>query len=144
MQNEPLLFVQGPPVYIRVVMEEESTSVFELETTLTDDTLTSVTNKSVEQEQLPSKMEPVVHKHTKVQSNGIIKKLQYLATPFPKQAYKPLHFVIGEEVITGEIEELKEQTVIIQLDNPEPNAFVSIEMNDICEVLWRGAPFEMR
>lgn len=142
MQNEPLLFVQGPPVFIHMVIEEESTSVFEMESTPANQEKTVENTK----ESALGRSETEVEKTTEqfvFHPNTMMKKLQYLATPFPKQAYKPLHFVLEKEIIKGAIDELHDQNVIIQLDGEKINTFVSIDINDIREVLWRGTPFEI-
>ena len=63
-----------------------------------------------------------------------------MATPFPRQVYQPLQFVLGDETLTGTIEKIEGETVLIEIDEGDKE-FVAVEMGRIEEILWRGDPF---
>ena len=126
-QNEPLLFVHGPPIYIRVTTtEEESTSVF----VLTEDEFTKPSDTDVNEVETVLTVDP-----------SIYKRITELGKPFQRQVYRPLQFILGEETLSGEIEKIEGETVLINLVGEE-DLLVSVEMNTIEEILWRGTPFK--
>lgn len=127
LHNEPLLFVHGPPVFIRVtVTDEESTSVFvPIEE---EDRELSDTDEE--------KIQPI-----KLVKPAIAKKLLNLSGPFQRQVYRPLKFVIGDETLSGGIQKIDGEMIFIELDDEE-DVIVGIEMSTIEEILWRGEPFE--
>lgn len=135
-RNEPLLFVNGPPVYIKVsVTVEESTSVFMLNS---DEQI-----ESVKEEQLDLReQEQVKVLEALPSTNPVIqRKINYLSHSFRRQAYQPLQFVMKEETVTGAIGKIEEETVWIELTG-EHQEMIAVEMGEIEEVLWRGKPFE--
>ncbi|WP_203246018.1 hypothetical protein [Sporosarcina beigongshangi] len=133
LNNEPLLFVQGPPVYIKVVKrQEESTSVFilsgeEPEMVSADEEV----EIEIEQEQPAA---------VKVAEPSLVRKIMYLGTPFSRQVYRPLQFVLEDETLTGSIEKIEGETVLIGVGE-DASELVSVEMAKIEEILWRGDPF---
>lgn len=138
LRNEPLMFVQGPPVFIRVVVkDEESTSVF----VENQDDLGVVgeADKIVQRRQevleIPEKREI-----SKVANPSIPRKIHYLGTPFARQVYRPLQFVLGDETIKGTIQKIDGETLIIEMTEGEKE-FVAVEIGKIDEILWRGDPF---
>ena len=132
-KNEPLLFVQGPPVYNRLIMKrEESTSIYSSIEELTVYEETVIVSE-------PLIEEPV---QDELISTIVSKKLLYLNSSFRLQAYQPLQFVMAEETLTGSIERIEENTVIIQPSEEEQTS-VMIELKDIEDILWRGQPFEI-
>lgn len=113
--KEPLLFVQGPPIFIRVIAtDEESTSVF----LLNEDEVKSVV-----------KAKP-----------SILRRITYLEKGFQREVYRPLQFVIGDELLKGSIDKVERETVFINLDG-EGEEIVAVELASIEEILWRGEPF---
>ena len=72
---------------------------------------------------------------------SIFKRITELGKPFQRQVYKPLQFILGEETLSGEIEKIDGETVLINLVGEE-DLIVSVEMNTIEEILWRGTPFK--
>lgn len=137
-QNEPLMFVQGPPVYIKVITkDEESTSVFgtnEEELKI----IGEVTGVEQEQPETPELLEK--GKIETAINPSIIRRINYLGTPFARQVYRPLQFVIGEERVKGTIEKIDGETLIVEKDEGEKEV-VAIEIGTIEEILWRGDPF---
>lgn len=134
LQNEPLLFVQGPPVFIRVVTKhEESTSVFVLSGEEQEfvSELEEQVEQQQEQEQAPS---------VNVAESSMMRRIMYLGTPFSRQVYRPLQFVLADETLTGTIEKIEGETVFIGIGG-DGTELVSVEMAKIDEILWRGDPF---
>ncbi len=126
-QNEPLLFVHGPPIYIRVATtDEESTSVF----VLNEDEFAKPSDTELNEVETVLTVDP-----------SIFKRITELGKPFQRQVYRPLQFILGEETLSGEIEEIDGETVLINLVGEE-DLLVSVEMNTIEEILWRGTPFK--
>ncbi|HJF32690.1 MAG TPA: hypothetical protein K8V56_13080 [Sporosarcina psychrophila] len=125
-RNEPLLFVDGPPIFIKVAITvEESTSIF---------ISTSEERPVAEYEEQVSVVEalpvdPIMQR-----------KVIYLSNSFRRQAYQPLQFVMEDETVTGTIEKVEEETVWIGLGG-ENDEVVAVEMAKIEEILWRGKPF---
>lgn len=126
-QNKPLLFVDGPPIFIKVAITvEESTSVFLL--------------NSEEQSMLENEEQVSVAEALPV-NPGIQRKIIYLSNSFRRQAYQPLQFVLEEETLSGTIEKIEEETVWIDLEGADQE-IIAVEMGKIEEVLWRGKPFD--
>ena len=138
LRNEPLLFVKGPPVFIKVVVkDEESTSVF----VGNEDKLEVV--GEVAREVLENQDIQVMQENprvTKKANPSIVRSIHYLGSPFARQAYRPLQFVLGEETLKGTIEKIDGETLVIEMTEGEKEV-VSIEMATIKEILWRGDPF---
>ena len=137
-RNEPLLFVHGPPVFMKIAITvEESTSVFvidggELEATLD---VSEEGLKEIDENQVPEKIKSI-----SVADPSIVKRIMYLGTPFPRQVYQPLQFVLSDETLTGKVEKIEGETLFIEIKGGE-NEFVAVEMGNISEILWRGNPF---
>lgn len=147
--NEPLLFVHGPPVFIKVAfLVEESTSVFILNG---EESEVSSEMKQEEQkvqvEQMFQEKQKVQEKQVeapvqKVTDPSISRRIMYLATPFPRQVYQPLEFVLGDETLIGIIENVEGETITIEIEEGDKE-FVSVDMGSIEEILWRGNPFDI-
>jgi len=126
-RNKPLLFVDGPPVFIKVaIIAEESTSV------------SSLNNE--EQSVLENEEQVSVAEVLPV-NLGVQRKVIYLSNSFRRQAYQPLQFVLEEETLSGTIEKIEQGTVWIDLEGAD-HEIIAVEMGNIEEVLWRGKPFE--
>ena len=139
-RNEPLLFVHGPPVFMKIAITvEESTSVFvidggELEATV-DVLEEGLEGREIGEDQVPEEIQSF-----SVADPSIVKRIMYLGTPFPRQAYQPLQFVLNDETLTGKIEKIEGETLFIEINGGD-NEFVAVEMGNISEILWRGNPF---
>ncbi|WP_172369883.1 hypothetical protein [Sporosarcina jiandibaonis] len=129
-QNEPLLFVHGPPIYIRVATtDEESTSVFVLN------------GEEMEEFIHTEEVEEVEEVQKKVRTNSeVFNKITNLGRPFQRQIYKPLQFVLEDEILKGAINRVDDETVFIELANEE-DLIITVEIDTIKDVLWRGKPF---
>lgn len=136
--NEPLMFVQGPPVYIKVtIKDEESTSVF-----VTNEEESQVIAQDGQEEKEQQTIQELQDEQqlSKMTDPSIIRRINYLGSPFARQAYRPLQFVMGKERVKGTIEKIEGETLIIEMAEGEKE-FVAIEMGKIEEILWRGNPF---
>jgi len=132
LRNEPLIFFQGPPVFIKVVTRhEESTSVF----MLSGEEPEVASEAEAVQEETPEQQTAV-----KVADPSLLRKIMYLGTPFSRQVYRPLQFVLDGETLTGSIEKIEGETVLIGVGE-DASELVSVEMAKIEEILWRGDPF---
>ena len=143
-RNEPLLFVHGPPVYNKIrIIVEESTSVFVLNEEALEESIVTERKEQKEQEEQKEQKEQEKHDVTqslKVADSSVIRRIIYLGSPFPRQVYQPLQFVMGDETLTGIIEKIDGDTVLIEIDEGEKE-FVAVEIGRIEEILWRGNPF---
>ncbi len=137
-RNEPLLFVQGPPVYIKVITkDEESTSVF---VTNEDESQVIAQDNSEEKEQQTIQELQEEQPLQKMPDPSIIRRINYLGSPFARQVYRPLQFVIGEEKVKGIIEKINGETLVVEKTEGEKE-LVALEIRTIEEILWRGEPF---
>ncbi|PUB17918.1 hypothetical protein C8K15_101115 [Paenisporosarcina sp. OV554] len=121
MENDPLLFVQGPPVYRHIPMvsywQEESTSIFP------EPIIKAVEKEAVEKD--PVEKDPIMWN-----------RLRFLKTDFAKHVYKPLCFHLQDgEKVYGVVEEINPDSVQIKLTDGEITAF---EIKEIQEIWWRG------
>jgi len=125
--NEPLLFVHGPPVFIRVVVtDEESTSVF-----------TPIMEEELER---LDEIELGLDKIAQEVITSVTRRIAYLGGAFQKEVYRPLEFDLGEETIIGALGKVEGNTVFIELSGEEESV-VAIELSTIKEIFWRGKPF---
>lgn len=137
-RNEPLMFVQGPPVYIKVtIKDEESTSVF---VTNEDESQVIAQDIQEEKEQQTIQELPEEQPLQKIPDPSIIRRINYLGSPFARQVYRPLQFVMGEERVKGTIDQINGETLVIEKTEGEKE-HVAIEIRKIEEILWRGEPF---
>ena len=141
--NEPLLFVQSPPVFIRIdFSDDESTSVFvqtweealresdEIEQEVGEQDLeVEVEEKELEVKEIEQEVNP-----------SITRRIGYLEGAFQKKVYQPLQFDLGDDSLTGAIDKVDGNTVFIMLRGEEQE-IVAVEMNTIEEISWRGKPF---
>lgn len=120
--NDPLIYIQGPPVFhlpprekLDIQMEEqvkeeieqdESTSIYELRTSMTDKTI------------------------------AIFEKLKFLAKPFQRKAYRPLvfHFEDGS-LLQGEVEKVEDETVTFSVGAGE---LMTYRVDQVERIIWRG------
>ncbi|HSO57342.1 MAG TPA: hypothetical protein VLQ66_03810 [Paenisporosarcina sp.] len=115
MENDPLLFVQGPPVYRHIpkvsYWQEESTSIF-------PESVQKAVEKTVEKD-------PIMWN-----------RLRFLKSDFAKHVYKPLCFHLQDgEKVYGVVEDLHPDSVQIKQTDGEITAF---EIQDVQEIWWRG------
>ncbi len=119
--NDPLLFIQGPPVFH---LPPEFKEVIEFEKLVQDgeEESTSIYEKNREMSGTTS---------------AILDKLYFLAKPFQRQVYRPLTFHLkGGGILQGEVEEVNGKSVTIKLNSGE-NAIYSIEQ--VLKIAWRGS-----
>lgn len=120
-----MLFVDGPPIFIRVVVrDEESTSVF-----------------MMSEEQLEETEEQIVLlEDSNLEIDvSVLKRVLYLDGAFQRAIYKPLQFISGNEILKGSIHKIEGETVFIDLHG-ENEGMVALEIASIDDILWRGHP----
>jgi len=146
--QKPLLFVQGPPVYTRIVAsdEEESTSVFVM---IEDGKAASEERPDYDitpvysGDSAPSHdIDPTYDTDERPNHPAIYETLQYLNNPFRRQVYRPLHFYLKEEQVKGNLRKVEEGTVWID-PLEDGTAPIMIAMNEIESIHWRGQQFIM-
>ena len=127
-QNEPLLFVHGPPIYIRVATtDEESTSIF-------------VLNEEEKEEFILMDDNEEQVKKTAGTNSEVFNKITSLGHPFQREVYKPLQFVCDDEILKGAINRVDGETVFIEIADEE-DLIIAVEISTIQDVLWRGKTF---
>lgn len=121
----PLMFINGPPVYEKVLFQDdESTSVFVKYVDDTDDAAV-VHEELADEEHL---VDPL-----------IMKKLQRVKTSFGQEIYKRLTFILDDERIEGNVTKLDGNTVFVKLAATK-DTIIAIELSTIRNILWRGKP----
>lgn len=120
--NDPLIYIQGPPVFhlpprekLEIEMEEqvkeeieqdESTSIYELRTSMTDKTL------------------------------AILEKLKFLSKPFQRKVYRPLVFHLNDgSLIQGEVEKVENEVVTFSVGAGE---LMKYRVEQVERIIWRG------
>ncbi|MBB4824456.1 hypothetical protein HNO89_001678 [Sporosarcina luteola] len=137
--QKPLLFVQGPPVYTRIVVsDEESTSVFVMneEGRTTGEEMPDYDIRPIlDNESIPA------YDNTEQRSHPIIlDTLQYLNNPFRRQVYRPLQFHLKEKQLKGSLRKMEEDIIWIDpLDEEEGP--IKVDIHEIESIHWRGQPF---
>ena len=144
LENDPLLFVQGPPVYRHIkkasLWQEESTSIFP-EPNMKD---------FEEDDQVPVNEQVVKagksekeDKADKIETDPVMwKRLRFLSTEFAQYVYKPLRFELqnGEQIF-GSVNELYPSSVQIKCPDDE---VVAVEIQEIQEIWWGGKILPIR
>lgn len=126
--THPLLFVQGPPVFVKVkVVEEESTSVFSPDETFLKEKI-----------DIASTDIPLALAEDDSQKPEIRGLIDYLNRPFQKQAYQPLQFIVEGKTVKGDIQKVQDSTIWIGNDGD----VTEVEISLIEDVLWRGQSFD--
>lgn len=120
--NDPLIYIQGPPVFhlpprekLEIEMEEqvkeeieqdESTSIYELRTSMTDKTL------------------------------AILEKLRFLSKPFQRKVYRPLVFHLNDgSLLQGEVEKVENEVVTFSVGAGE---LMKYRVEQVERIIWRG------
>jgi hypothetical protein len=139
LENDPLLFVHGPPVYrhVREVTrwQEESTSIFP-----------EPVVKAVIHDPEPV-VKAVIHDPEPVVKTVEVdslmwNRLNFLMSKFAKQVYKPLCFQLQDgEKVCGVVDALHPESVQIKLAEGEITA---IEIQEIQEIWWGGRILPIR
>lgn len=137
LENDPLLFVQGPPVYryVRKVSrwQEESTSIF-------PDPVVNATEAVVETN-IESNVE--INVETKTETDSLMwQRLRFLTSDFAKFVYKPLFFQLRDgEKLRGVVDALYPDSVLIRSSS---DVITEIEINEIKEIWWGGKVLPIR
>lgn len=124
-KEEPLLFIQNPVIRKFIytpVVEEESTSIFEMENVREEEPSIS---EEVKEEQ-PSVMDPTIQH-----------RLEFLNHPFRREIYQPIEIVTEAKVFKGKIHEMKDGLLLMK----ENEELTSVEIRDIQEIKWKQQSF---
>ncbi len=119
--NDPLLFINGPPVFhlpkkerkfeieemVHQVLQDESTSIYEKPSTNSGE-----------------------------YSPGLLEKLYFLSKPFQRKVYRPLVFHLENGVhLQGEVETVNNDQVTFLVASDE---HVTYPVNQVEKIFWRG------
>ncbi|WP_301107785.1 hypothetical protein [Sporosarcina sp.] len=124
-KEEPLLFIQNPVIrkfVYKPMMEEESTSVFEMENA---------------REEVPAAIEELQDEQPSVANPDIQHRLDFLNHQFRRELYQPIEIVTEANVIKGKIHDMKDG-LLLMMENEE---LTSIEIKDIQEIKWKQQSF---
>ncbi|GKV66002.1 MULTISPECIES: hypothetical protein [Sporosarcina] len=128
-KEEPLLFIQNPVIRKFIytpAVEEESTSIFEMENVRED-----------VQEDVRPETEEVIEEQPSAVNLNIQHSLDFLNHSFRKELYQPIEIVTEEGVNKGRILEIKDGYLSMQ----ENDETISIEIKDIQEIKWKQQSF---
>lgn len=133
--EKPLLFITSPIIrkyrYTPIV-EEESTSVFELEhSRVIERSEVIATLEFQSTEELPEIQQE------KSTNEPIRKRLEYLHHPFRKELYAPLEMVTEKEKIKGKLHDLEDEMVWIKTNEE----ITSVRIEEILDILWKQQSF---
>lgn len=142
LKNEPLLFIQAPPVYVRITFtddedistKEESTSIYVPQTDgIMQDTESETVEAPENEQEVLTEAKPI--------DPSVIRRVMYLASAFPRQIYKPLQFQVSGELVSGTIEKIEGDSVFVELEDEE-KSIVPLNLREIEDILWRGTSFQ--
>ncbi|PIC66568.1 hypothetical protein CSV78_12240 [Sporosarcina sp. P16a] len=133
--EKPLLFISSPVIrryrYTPIV-EEESTSVFELEHSRglehpvvlpVAESLSASESPEIQQELLATQL--------------IRQRLEYLQHPFRKELYAPLEIITEKSSIKGKLHDLENEVVWIKSDKE----ITTVRIEEILDILWKQQSF---
>lgn len=130
----PLLFIDGPPmVSVVEVVKDESTSIYwsgnETELMKADD--------QEKEEAVPQQV------YEATMDSPVVKRLRYLAEPFPRNAYRPLQFLVNGQLLTGGISAMTESQIAIEVhqESKDIDEIRTVNLTEVEEIFWKGTPF---
>ncbi|WP_303967703.1 hypothetical protein [Sporosarcina ureae] len=133
--EKPLLFITSPIIrkyrYTPIV-EEESTSVFELEHSREIERPEPTSIPEIQ----PTQELPEIQQE-KAAAEPIRKSLEYLHHPFRKELYAPLEIVTETGKIKGKLHDLEEEMVWIKTNEE----ITSVRIEEILDILWKQQSF---
>ncbi len=73
----------------------------------------------------------------------VVKRLRYLAEPFPRNAYRPLQFLVNGQLLTGGISAMTDSQIAIEVkqESKDMDEIRTLDLQEIEEVFWKGTPF---
>lgn len=128
----PLLFIDGPPLTTIVQIEkEESTTIY----------WKPETDKKLEDESEASAVESTTADFH--EDSEVVRKIRYLAEPFPRTAYRPLQFLVNGQLLTGGIVGLSGSEIAVEVteESQSLEEIRTLDLRTIEEVFWKGQPF---
>ncbi|MGG0644262.1 hypothetical protein ABE021_09995 [Sporosarcina gallistercoris] len=120
-------------VSIVEVVKEESTSIY---WSANDPDLTEQ-NELLQEETVPHQVKEVSI------DSPVVKRLRYLSEPFPRNAYRPLQFLVNGQLLTGGISAMTDSQIAIEVkqESKDLNEIRTLNLQEIEEVFWKGTPF---
>ncbi|MBD7907334.1 hypothetical protein H9659_03145 [Sporosarcina sp. Sa3CUA8] len=120
-------------VSIVEVVKDESTSIY----WSGNDPELMEQNESLQEESVPLKAKEAS------EDSPIVKRLRYLAEPFPRNAYRPLQFLVNGQLLTGGISAMTDSQIAIEVkqESKDLNEIRTLNLQEIEEVFWKGTPF---
>ena len=133
--EKPLMFISSPIIrkyrYTPIV-EEESTSVFELEHSRG----TERPNAPQVPELEATQESPEIQIETPT-NEPIRQSLEYLHHPFRKELYAPIEIVTENGIIKGKLHDLENEVAWIKTNKE----ITSIRIEEILDILWKQQSF---
>jgi len=127
----PLLFIDGPPLVVVVQVEkDESTAIYESADHAVEESAADPAVTHGESVRLP-------------QESEVVRKLRYLAEPFPQKAYRPLQFSVAGQLLTGDLLSITDTEVAVKVteESQSLEEIRTLGLDSIEEVYWKGQPF---
>lgn len=120
-------------VSIVEVVKDESTSIY----WSGNDPELMEQNESLQEESVPLKAKEAS------EDSPVVKRLRYLAEPFPRNAYRPLQFLVNGQLLTGGISAMTDSQIAIEVkqESKDLNEIRTLNLQEIEEVFWKGTPF---
>ncbi|WJY28923.1 hypothetical protein [Sporosarcina trichiuri] len=132
----PLLFIDGPPLTTVVQIEkEESTTIYWKPEPEPE------TDKKLEDESEASAVKSQTADF--YEDSEVVRKIRYLAEPFPRTAYRPLQFLVNGQLLTGGIVGLSGSEIAVEVteESQSLEEIRTLDLRTIEEVFWKGQPF---
>ncbi|WP_156028961.1 hypothetical protein [Sporosarcina sp. D27] len=120
-------------VTIVEVVKEESTSIY----WSGNDSELMEQNEELQEDTVPQQViEATV-------DSPVVKRLRYLAEPFPRNAYRPLQFLVNGQLLTGGISAMTDSQIAIEVkqESKDMDEIRTLDLQEIEEVFWKGIPF---
>ncbi|GKV67585.1 hypothetical protein NCCP2716_00830 [Sporosarcina sp. NCCP-2716] len=127
----PLLFIDGPPLVMVVQVEkDESTAIYESVDHAAEEPAADLQAVQEASGRLPAERE-------------VVRKLRYLAEPFPQKAYRPLQFSVAGQLLTGDLLSITDTEVAVKVteESQSLEEIRTLGLESIEEVYWKGQPF---
>lgn len=115
------------------VVKDESTSIY----WSGNDPELMEQKESLQEESVPLKAKEAS------EDSPVVKRLRYLAEPFPRNAYRPLQFLVNGQLLTGGISAMTDSQIAIEVkqESKDLNEIRTLNLQEIEEVFWKGTPF---
>ncbi len=115
------------------VVKDESTSIY----WSSNDAELAENNEQLQEERVPQQV------IEGTMDSPVVKRLRYLAEPFPRNAYRPLQFLVNGQLLTGGISAMTDSQIAIEVqqESKDIDEIRTLDLQEVEEVFWKGAPF---